>query len=693
MSGTGLHRGRWTILHVLLALSVLPLPPALASHHQEFGELVRPGITERVSVASDGTQGNARSGAYCAVDGPSISDDGRFVAFTSSASNLDPHDLNGGILFDVYLHDRKTRRTSIVSVNDAGTGVPAPEGTEGPCIGTLSGPLGSYEPAISGDGRYIAFVSALQLTTAGVPGGLPMHAIYVHDRIKGTTELVSMSRTKGELGQPTIADGPSFQPAISQNGRYVTFVSAASNLVDEQTCASSVGGVVAAGCSWQIYVHDRKTDTTQLVSKTADGAPSPGGVATGSDARHSLSDNGRFSVFVTSSNLTPDDQNVCVTAIFCDSRDVFVRDIQSGKTELISVGRAGTSTQALSGLLSPGQAQAISADGRFVVFESNSKDLVPSNTPFGGSIYVRDRQEGRTERITASTGEYLGGFRASISDDGRFVMQWATGGNAIAGEASGEWSGGMTAIVRHDRKTGQTDMVQVDTYKGELQGGNQDWEPSISGSGRHFVWTSLETHGFQDENDDYDVFVRDLGAVDAFGIAFIGLSDHLQIGDPSDSVVDVLSIPDADRDSSGIEGAEVLGARLVYRPSSEDLYLRLEVERLPTMSPFIVGDPALLYGFKVYVGETRYEVRMAGGPLPRFGLFRCESSCVEVAKLRGGFGTAGESVIATIPVNLLPSHETIEMCRVGAYSAAGTFDLDSRMYLDQIGSKCPATDN
>lgn len=690
-------RPRACSVALLTAIAVLtPLAGASATHHQSFGELVRPGVTELISVASDGSQGNGDSGSPCpTADGPSISDDGRFVAFTSLSSNFDKRDVNGSTLPDVYLRDRTSGRTKLVSVSSAGVSLPELPGILKLCQHTEAGTLGSYDPAISGDGRFIAFVSAGQVLDGGgssSPGlpGAALSAIYVHDRLKGTTELISKAKAEGGLGMPKIANGRSDEPAISQNGRYVSFVSEATNLVETGECSEPWGDVAQVLCGGfvQAYRYDRKTQKMDLVSVTSEGVPADRGVETGSSSRHSLSDDGRSVVFESRSNLTPNDQNLCVgVPLHCT--DVFVHDVKAGKTELISVGRDGVSTEANSGLMSgQAQAQAVSADGRFVTFYSDSRGLVPENHPLDSfAVYVRDRKSNRTERITTSSGGYSGSDFSSISDDGRFVLATGPGGPRDFPNVNG-----TSGYVRHDRKTGQTDFVRIIRYEGELQENGGGWRPVMSGSGRHFVWTSLQPHGPDDKNGVDDVWIRDMGVVPAFGTAFFdpGPKGRIAMADSKRfSSSGLLPLSDADDDSIEAIGgdAEILQARLVYRGKYDDLYARIELDRLTGLgAPLPLGsNPLVVYGIEFRLRGVRYQARIAGGLLPRFGLFRCtHGRCdEEVASLKGGYGTAGESVIATLPVELLGEGQQHRIARVRFFSALGTYELGPQTILDE----------
>ena len=179
------------------------------------------GSTERTSVDSAGHQ--ADNGSYR----PSISGDGRYVAFESDARNLVPGDANTR---DIYVHDRETGVTELVSVDSAG----------------VQAPDYCWDASISADGRYVAFASYGYLVADDTNR---LRDVYVRDRVAGTTERVSVS------SDGTQGDGTSYFPAISADGRYIAFESFASNL----------GTGVDNGVG-QIYVHDRETGSTQRVT-------------------------------------------------------------------------------------------------------------------------------------------------------------------------------------------------------------------------------------------------------------------------------------------------------------------------------------------------------------------------------------------------------------------------------------------
>jgi Tol biopolymer transport system component len=371
---------------LLLVFSTLPLAQVGA------GPAARPaaqsgGTTERVSVASDGTQGNGDSGGY--YNGPSISADGRYVAFSSYASNLVPSDTNG--YWAVFVHDRAMGQTSRVSI--------ASDGTQ----------MGGHCPSISADGRHVAFESSTD--------------IFVHDRETGETTRVSIA------SDGTPGNSYSYCPSISADGRYVAFTSSASNLVPGDT----------NGCI-DVFVHDWATGQTTRVSVASDGTQGNG------DAEWiyplSISADGRYVAFDSwATNLVPGDNS---------SSDVFVHDRATRQTTLVSV----TSDGAQGG---NSFCPSISADGRYVAFVSGL-GLIPGEPDC--TIAVHDRVTGQTTCVSvASDGTPDNGVfwnPPSISADGRYVAFDSDATNLVPGDTNGRYD-----VFIHDRATGQTTRVSV----------------------------------------------------------------------------------------------------------------------------------------------------------------------------------------------------------------------------------------
>jgi len=301
------------------------------------------GTTTLVSVNSAGTAtGNDDSGTF-----PAISDDGRFVAFGSDASDLVPGfvDANGQFSGDLFVRDLTAGTTALVTRNHTGT---------------AGGNGGTDVPVISRDGRLVAFVSgATDLVAGFVDGnGEGGRDVFVHDVMTGSTTLVSVNGTGSASG-----NGNSQGPVFSANGRFVTFVSFADDLVAIPTDPGNV------------YVRDLQTGTTELVSANSAGT----GVGDGSSSNPVPSADGRVIAFQSgASNLVED---VTDTNFF---DDVFVRDLNAGVTSWVSISRVGTAGGNDQSLY-----PVISADGRFVAFESESTDLVADFVD-GNDTFERD---------------------------------------------------------------------------------------------------------------------------------------------------------------------------------------------------------------------------------------------------------------------------------------------------------------
>jgi len=352
--------------------------------------------TVRADVSSAGVPGNAPSGAN------GISADGRFVVFSGQASNLVPGDTNNcpfftqfpGQCLDVLVHDLQTGATERVSV--ASDGSQANERSAG--------------ASVSGDGRFVAFFSDASNLVPGDTAGT--RDAFVHDRVTGVTELVSVASAG------TRANGFSTPPRISANGRFVAFASFAANLVPGDT-----NGTL------DVFVHDRVTGTTERVSVASDGTQ-----ADGLSALPAISDDGRFVGFASdASNLVLGDTN--------GTRDVFMHDRLTGTTERVNVSSAGSEANAQSGFSVRGGSSApdISADGRFVSFDSFASNLVLGDTNAKPDGFVRDRLTGTTTRESVSSSGAEGNDGSSstaINADGGAVAFVSLASNLVANDTN-----------------------------------------------------------------------------------------------------------------------------------------------------------------------------------------------------------------------------------------------------------------
>jgi Tol biopolymer transport system component len=406
------------------------------------------GVTTRVSVASDGTQGNEWSAD------PSISADGRYVVFGSAASNLVPGDSNGHN--DVFVHDRQTGQTTRVSV--------ASDGSQG------NGE--SYGHAVSADGRYVAFTSYATNLVPGDTNG--SWDTFIHDRLTSQTTRVSVA-SDGTQGN----SGSIWSPTISADGRYVAFASYATNLVPGDTNGQR-----------DVFIHDRQTGETTRVSVSSNGTQGNSASWT-----PTISADGRYVAFESyATNLVPGDTNY--------KFDIFVHDRQTGQTTRVSVASDGAQGNGSS------WNSAISADGRYVAFGSASSNLVVGDTNEAYDVFVHDRQTGQTTRVSVASDGAQGNGESgnpSISVDGRFVAFRSDSSNLVTGDTNGR----MDVFV-HDRQTGQTTRVSV--ASDGTQGNHESHTPSLSADGRYVSFVSYATNlVVGDTNSETDVFVHDRG--------------------------------------------------------------------------------------------------------------------------------------------------------------------------------------
>jgi Tol biopolymer transport system component len=390
----------------------------------------RPGLTARLSVNADGEEGNHNSWASA------ISADGTLVVFVSLADNLLPTGDDNGAS-DIFLYNRQTRQLTRVSQGlesqmangDSFNPVISADGRfiafsslasnlvagdnnevadifvydrESAVIERVSQGLNGQEgngasrtPAISGDGRYVVFRSLAANLVAGDTND--KSDIFLYDRQSGAVERVSVSST-GEQ-----ANGDSQSPAISANGRFIAYSSLASNLVAADTNNFE-----------DLFIYDRDSAVTQRVTAA-------GQQGNNHSYGASLSADGRYLAFLShADNLVADDSN--------NKSDVFIYDWQTTAVQRLSVDSGGQQANNNSG--NP----VISANGRVVAFPSFATNLAP-DTVFGYmGIYIHDRQNGRTERVSyARDGQEGNGasVNPTLSADGRYVVFDSVASNLV----------------------------------------------------------------------------------------------------------------------------------------------------------------------------------------------------------------------------------------------------------------------
>lgn len=371
------------------------------------------GSLTRVSVGEHGQQANHASFA------PSLSHDGRFVAFMSRATNLMPGGMKG--TSEVYLRDRDADGNGIFDETGPGRTTIEKISANANGFDLASSELGIS--SVSADGRFVAFGS--QHYAEG--DSQRRRHIFVRDRLSQTTEMVSLDFQ----GQPLVVDAARFTegPSISADGRFVAFRYGGEAAVPDDTNGYP-----------DIFVRDRLLQTTERVSIGTDGRE-----ADGNNYHFAISSDGRFVAFSTwSSNL--------VLGVTNNARDVYVRDRLLGTTERVSVGSAGEQAP------NDSERPAISADGRFVAFTSYARNLVPDTTHGRSQIYVHDRLTGLTARVThrSDGGEPAGGGyfiigTPALSADARIVAFSTDADDLVDGDSNAYCDDDPTdGIVRAD---------------------------------------------------------------------------------------------------------------------------------------------------------------------------------------------------------------------------------------------------
>ncbi len=485
------------------------------------------GDTTRVSVSNSGIQGDEPSFE------PSISADGRFVAFYSDARNLVANDTNE--VRDVFVHDRQTGAPERVSVSGDET----------------QSNHESISPSISSDGRFVAFSSIASNLVAGDTNA--RQDVFARDRQTGTTERVSVNSDEMELV------GASDDPSISSDGRFVAFVSNAPFV------APDTDG------SFDIFVRDRQTGTTERVSVDNSGNPGPCCASFSGDP--SISSDGNLVAFYSNVALTPDDTN--------NSFDVYVRDRQAGATERVSVDSDEAQANAFS------RDPSISTDGDFVAFRSGAANLVPNDTNARDDVFVRDRISGTTERVSVDSDETQatggGSFSPSISSDGQFVSFSSEATNLVSGDANGQ-----SDIFVRGRTNGTTERVSVDDAG--VEGAFHSFLSSINSDGT-FVAFDSEANNLvaNDNNGKRDIFVRERGGADAPPMA---ANDEYATGEDKPLDVPAPGVLTNDTDDDPLT---VASPRPASGPTNGALTLDEDGSFTYTPNPGFVGDDTFTY--------------------------------------------------------------------------------------------------
>jgi len=396
------------------------------------------GTTVLVTVAKTGLPSVA--GGF----GPTVSADGRFVGFASAGNDLVDGDTNGAV--DVFLRDMVAGTTTMVSATQ--TGAP------GDLSSGLNSSSGAHE--ISDDGRYVAFTS--NATNLVPTPNNSKQQVYVKDMLTGVVTRASVDASNA-AGNDT-----SSVPALSGNGRVVAFVSQAANF-----------SLVSTSHTGQLFVRDLETATTTLESVTSAGTPTLSRPA----SAPALSFDGRYLAFESQAQLEPRDRDI-------GTWDVFLRDRALHTTTLASL-----SANAIAGADS--RAPSISADGRWVGFQSLDDTLVGGDVNHLVDVFLYDRT---TEAVTLVSQNDAGqqtnapSTSASVSSDGRFVLLMTSASNLVTSPTST----GSQLYVR-DMRTNDAPVVTLGADESLLEGQRLSRLASFSDQDASISWSATVDYG------------------------------------------------------------------------------------------------------------------------------------------------------------------------------------------------------
>jgi len=451
----------------------------------------------------------------------SVSNDGRYIIYTSDASNLVPDDTNGQQ--DVFLTDTVSKTTTRANVDN--------DGNQTVLFGSSSN---SSPLMISGDGNVVLFTSAAENLVDNHSKGT--HGAYVHNVQNKTTELMIQHGVGG-----VEFNNASYRFSASADGRYVTFagvdlgvwtvrfdstypqiymldrVTGIYTLITHTipsfwadfaintsalTSYSSVFNngqfvVFTSGTHYlvegdlpsiDLFLYDIQTDVISIIADVA--------VNNGSLTSFAVSADGQFITFASQkNNLVPGDSN--------NLTDVFLYNTQSKIMQQLSVSNTGLAGSSDGTSSTP----AISDDGKFVAFESTATNLVTGDSNARGDIFVRDIEAGETFRVSVHSngGEADNTSRlAVISENGRYVSYLSDATNLVDSDTNNG-----TDVFFHDRQTGATTRVNVDS-SGKQTSGTIINGPALSADGQFVAFGSTATDLVEgDTNDVHDVFIHD----------------------------------------------------------------------------------------------------------------------------------------------------------------------------------------
>lgn len=466
-------------------------------------------------------------------ESPQITPDGRFVAFSSTATNLVPGVSTIG---EVYVRDLQTGTTVWASSGMRAQLQAVTGKTNGVC----------YNLALSGDGKFVAYQASLSPLPAAVFSGIILRyslatalTDLVHTNvpasppspentrnldiaadghllalvantngIQGATTCIqvwdaaigSASLVSGDLSGVVPSNSISSHLVLSASGRYVAFISNAGGLTTN---------AVPAG--WHAYLRDLQTGTTWLVDADPDGA----GSSVTANTVPRIADDARLVAFEgPDGTLVAHDNNYCL--------DVFVRDLASATNELISPCHPALASTTPAGA-STATAFSASADGRYVAFATDAEHLVPGDSNGFRDVIVRDLASGTNLLVSATTDGFSGqgvSTEPAISGDGRYVAFTSSATNLAVGDTNG-----VTDVFVRDLQTATT-VLASRKASGAGPGDKASYSPSLSTDGRWLLFRSQATDLAPGTFTGENLFLRDLSSGTNWGLTTASFGDY-----------------------------------------------------------------------------------------------------------------------------------------------------------------------
>ena len=350
--------------------------------------------TTNVTIFASRATGAAGAAGDGPSQDPSMSGDGRYVAFESTANNLSAEDNDA--FTNIFVRDLVANTTTLVS-RASGPGGAGANGT-------------STDPDISVDGRFVVFASTAD-NLSNDDNNLYTN-IFVRDLVANTTTLVSRAPGPGGAG----ANANSFNPTISASGGRVAFQSSADNLSNEDDNTVT-----------NVFARDLASGANALVSRATGVAGAPGDAGS---SNADISPSGRFVTFISqANNLSPADNN----AFF----NIFLRDLDESTTALMSRADGPGGAAADDNSFTP-----VVSDNARVAFNSNANNLSALDNDAFGNVFVRDALANTTELVSRGPGPAgapanQGSFLPSTSQDGRYVAFQSLATNIVPGVVAG----------------------------------------------------------------------------------------------------------------------------------------------------------------------------------------------------------------------------------------------------------------